>query len=100
MPDYNLKTAVPWRDVLRVLQWHLKMRIRDYRQYGDLPDGVWRRRLIEDARQGVEESCRTYSAVRKFLGYHSKTAVLREALEIMQNTPEIPPEPHEEKANT
>lgn len=88
MQNYRIKKQVPWQDVLHVLRWHLKMRVRDYKRYcqflqGELPD----KNIAEAAQNAVMDSYRSYSALRSFLGYHVKTKLEREALEVMRNIP-------------
>lgn len=84
MPNYNLKTEVPWRNVLNVMHWHLEMRIAQYHRFHTLTEnGSVAQAAMPSAQEDVKKAYSIYSAVRKFLGYDIKTNLKESALEII-----------------
>ena len=85
MPHYRTEKQVPWQAILRVLRWHLKMKMRDYRHSKCLQNGFSEKSAIEAAQNAVMESYQSYRALRDFLGYHIKTKLEQEAMEMIRS---------------
>ena len=85
MPHYRTEKQVPWQAILRVLRWHLKMKMRDYRHSKCLQNGFSEKTIVEAAQNAVMESYQSYHTLRGFLGYHIKTKLEREAMELIRN---------------
>lgn len=86
MPNYNLEKSVPWREVLDLHRWYLKMRISDYtRLCAACPN---REALLEQQRQKVKNGYRMYGALRSFLGCRARTKIEMEAMAIIGGAPD------------
>lgn len=74
MPRYHVNKQVPWAEILRVLRWHLEMRIRGLRDDCNKPN-IIPECALRRSRERLQTSFNAYLALRAFLGCTSPTAV-------------------------
>ena len=75
MRTYRTTEAVPWREVLNILYWHLGMRtrqVRDQLERGDM-------QMAALLALRLKSDCECVAGLRRFLGYRSSTRQQQEA---------------------
>lgn len=85
MQYYVKNEQMPWREILKILHWHLEIKMMDYRWvYEDIQQGVLDHKAGASALASLQESYRVYHAMRQFLGYRVATKLERQALELLE----------------
>lgn len=74
---------VPWKQVLNDVRRELKRRVKQYYSFSEIRDEEYRKHLQHLSQQEMREALETYSALRSFLGYLNKTAIEREAADLL-----------------
>ena len=81
---------MPLKEILKILRWHLELKIMDYQWVcEDIEQGVLDPMAGLSASDGLKEGYCVYHAMRQFLSYHAVTKLERRALELLgRNTME------------
>lgn len=79
MRCYKINEQVPWRHVLHILCWYVRMKMRWLKGRLDCED----RNAIENEMDSLRKGMEAYRSLRHFLGYSSRTELERSAEDLL-----------------